>query len=216
MEKHTEELIASFRALDTSCISDALDSLHMSLSLPLIHAAAKGMKLCGVAYTVRYIPCEVQEYPSRSYLEEVCEGEVIVIDNSGRMDCSVWGDLMSLAAKHKRVEGTLIDGACRDIAALEDFGYPVFAKGCSPASGKNRVRIGETGGPVSISGRIVRAGDIIIADDSGAVAVPRQQAEEVLETAQKINNAENRILTLLHSGEGFDQAVKLSGSHPHI
>lgn len=211
MERHTMELIEGFRKLDTSCISDAMDRLAIKGCLSGIHPITPGQRICGPAYTVHFVPCGEKKGPVGGYIDDVDEGNVIVIDNAGRLDCSVWGDIMAFAAKQKKIEATLIDGACRDVAALKESGYPVFAKGCCMATGNSRVEVDALCVPVSVSNVQIRPGDFIIADDTGAIAVPFNHAEEVLQVAEEISNNEKEIMKLLKSGRSLKKAMQLYG-----
>lgn len=212
MDRHTIELIERFRLLDTSCISDALDSLGIKGCLQDLHPILPSKKICGPAYTVHYISCEDKKLPSADYIDDVEEGSIIVIDNSGRLDCSVWGDIMTLAASQKKIGGTLINGACRDLSTLKKLDYPVFAKGHSTATGRSRVKVDSLCVPVSVTDVLIRPGDLIIADDTGAIVVPLNHAKEVLQAAEDINNKENEIVKLLKTGKSLKKAIQLYSS----
>lgn len=209
MDKNTIEQIKRFRHLDTSCISDALDRLEIKGWLQDVHPIIPNKKICGPAYTVHFSPCSEQKLPTGGYIDDVEEGYVIVIDNAGHLDCGVWGDIMALAAKQKKLEGTLINGACRDLPALRESGYPVFAKGQSIVGGSNRAEVDALCISVSFSDIQIRPGDLIIADDTGAVVVPLSRAEEVLQKAEAINNREKEIINLLKRGKSLKKAVQL-------
>ena len=75
------------------------------------------------------------------FLDDVEPGQVVVIDNGGRDWCTVWGDIMSLDANLKGVSGTIIDGVCRDLPAIERIGYPIYSKGVYMVTGKDRVYV---------------------------------------------------------------------------
>lgn len=212
MDKHTMEIIKRFRFLDTSCISDALDRLGIKGWLQDVHPIIPNQKICGPAYTVHFVSSAEQKNPSADYIDDVEEGSIIVIDNGGRLDCSVWGDIMALAASQKKIEGTLINGACRDFSALQEAGYPVFAKGLCIATGSNRVKADAYCVPVSISNITIEPGDLIIADDTGAIVVPLNHAKEVLQAAEDINNKENEIVKLLKTGKSLKKAIQLYSS----
>jgi len=63
------------------------------------------------------------------FIDDVAEGDVVVIDNDGRTDCTVWGDIMTQYAGSQRIAATVIDGVCRDVSKALDDGYPLFTKG---------------------------------------------------------------------------------------
>ena len=189
-----KDVIARFKALDTTCVSDALDKLGVSGGAYGIKPVLSGQKICGAAFTVRYVPCRPTKGSVGDFLDDVKPGEVVVIDNGGRDYCTVWGDIMSVVAKKAGVEGTVIDGVCRDIPAMREIGYPMFSKGYYMVTGKDRVEVESVNTTVSLSGVSVAPGDIILGDDSGIVVIPQTCAKEVLKIAEQINDTEQFIL----------------------
>src|SRR5660397_196223 len=100
------ELSLKFKELDTTCVSDALDKLGISCGMLDIKPIIKNKTICGPAFTVHYIPCGLEKGTVGDFLDDVVKGQVVVLDNSGRTNCTVWGDIMSLTAKGKGIEGT--------------------------------------------------------------------------------------------------------------
>ncbi len=85
------------------------------------------------------------------YLDDVPPDQVVVLDNGGRTDATVWGDTLSLTACRRGVAGTVMDGVCRDAAASREVDYPVYARGSCMRTGKDRVQVAEVGGSVTCS-----------------------------------------------------------------
>jgi regulator of RNase E activity RraA len=131
---------------------------------------------------------------------------VIVLDNNGRTDCTVWGDILTVLAKMKGISGTVIDGVCRDVPNILKEQYPIFTRGRFMMTGKDRVMVDAVNVMVSIGKRQVKPGDILVGDDSGVVVVPRERAEEVLTLALEIEEAENRIEEALRQGLSIKEA----------
>lgn len=213
MEDATEKIIERYKKLDTTCVSDAMDKLGIAGGLLGIKSVHPGKRICGTAYTVHYIPCGQIKGTVGDFLDDVEPGQVVVIDNSGREYCTVWGDIMSITAKQKGIEGTLIDGVCRDLPALLESGYAVFSKGYYMVTGKDRVQVDAVQVPVSVSGIQICPGDIIIGDDTGAVAVPFARAEEVATVAEGIDATERKIIELVKQGVPLKEARKQTGYH---
>jgi regulator of RNase E activity RraA len=159
-----------------------------------------GVSICGRAFTVHYVPCGVVKGTVGDFLDDVKPGEVIVIDNSGREYCTVWGDIMTVVASKNKIAGTVIDGVCRDVPEIRKIGYPIFSRGYYMVTGKDRVEVDGVNIPVSISGIQVKQGDIILADDSGAVVIPRDAEEKVFGYAVEIAESEKRILDEVAKG----------------
>ena len=134
------------------------------------------------------------------FLDDVQPGEVVVIDNGGRTDCTVWGGIMSLAAPLRGVEGTVIDGVCRDVSEIKKNHYKMFSKGYYMATGKDRVEVDYVNQPVNISGVQVRPGDLILGDETGVLVIPIERAQAVYEIAKDIMQKEAQIQEALHAG----------------
>jgi len=143
----------------------------------------------------------------------VAQGDVVVIDNDGRTDCTVWGDIMTQYAGLRGIAGTVIDGVCRDVARALGDGYPLFTRGRFMRTGKDRVEVAAVNAPVSIGTARVCARDIVVADANGVVVVPRARAREVAATARKIEETESRIREQLSSGKTLGEARAALGYH---
>lgn len=213
MNPEVKTMVERYRKLDVTCLSDAMDKLGIPCGLWGIRSVHPGKRICGTAFTVRYIPCGSVKGTVGDFLDDVEPGQVIVLDNAGRNDCTVWGDIMSYAAKMKRIEGTLIDGVCRDLPALLETGYAVFSKGHYMVTGKDRVQVDAVQVPVSVSGIQVRPGDLIVGDDTGAIVVPWDRASKIVEIAERIDATEREIIDLVKQGVPLKEARQRTGYH---
>jgi len=136
----------------------------------------------------------------------VQSGDVIVLDNHGRTDCTVWGDILTVTAKLKKIAGTVIDGVCRDVSNILKEQYPLFSRGRFMMTGKDRVMVEAVNSIVSIGKVQVKPGDILVGDDSGVVVVPAEKALEVLDAAMEIETAENQIEEAVRKGLSIKEA----------
>lgn len=211
MEKAT--LLAELKKMDTASLSDAMDKLGIPCGLLGIQAVIRGHKICGEAFTVHYIPCGVEQGNVGDFIDDVKPGQIVVIDNGGRLYCTVWGDIMTFTAKTKGIQGTLIDGVCRDVDGIEKMDYAIYTKGRYMVTGKERVTVDAVNIPVSISGVQVRPDDIIVADDSGAICIPKEKAEEILQLAKHIEEVEQKIIAEVKAGSSLKDARKKLGYH---
>ncbi len=211
MEK--KELIESIKKMDTASISDAMDKLGIQAGLLGIQAVVEGKKICGEAFTVHYIPCGIEKGNVGDFIDDVKPGQVVVIDNNGRNYCTVWGDIMTFTAKTKGIEGTVIDGVCRDVNGIKELGYGIYTKGKYMVTGKERVTVDKVNVPVAISGVQVRPGDIILGDDSGVVCIPYEKAEEILNIAKHIEEVEQKIIAEVKNGSSLKEARIKLGYH---
>jgi 4-hydroxy-4-methyl-2-oxoglutarate aldolase len=207
------ETIEEYKKMDTSAITDALDKQGIDGGLLGIKSVVEGTTLCGQAFTVHYVPCGTVKGTVGDFLDDVQAGDVIVIDNSGREYCTVWGDIMSQVATQKLIAGTVIDGVCRDVKVIREVKYPVFSKGVYMMTGKDRVEVDAVNIPVGISGVKVCPGDLIVADENGAVCVPLSVVEKTLEITKSIEVTERRIVDAVKSGKSLKEARAEMGYH---
>jgi regulator of RNase E activity RraA len=129
----------------------------------------------------------------------------VVLDNSGRLDCTVWGDILTAVAHKRGLAGTVIHGVCRDITRSLTLRYPIFSRGRFMRTGKDRVQAEAMNVPVSLGDVQVGSGDIVIGTDDGVVIVPRAREAEVLSVAQSVTEAEEKILNEALKGRRLDE-----------
>ena len=208
-----KELISELKKMDTASVSDAMDKLGIPCGLLGIQAIIPGHKICGEAFTVHYVPCGMNKGTVGDFLDDVQPGQVVVIDNAGRNYCTVWGDIMTYTSKSKGVEGTVIDGVCRDVNGIKEVDYSIFTKGRYMVTGKERVQVDAVNVPVAVSGVQVRPGDIILGDDSGVLCIPKEVAEKVLEIAKHIEEVEQKIIAEVTKGSTLKAAREKLGYH---
>jgi 4-hydroxy-4-methyl-2-oxoglutarate aldolase len=194
-------------------VSDALDRLGRPGSMLGIAPLFDGARLCGRAFPVRYVTAGSPPGTVGDYLDDVAPGQVVVLDNGGRTDCTVWGDILTAVASQRGVAGTVIDGVCRDVHRARDIGYPVYSRGWFMRTGKDRVTVSDFGAPVSIAGIRVRAGDLLVGDDDGIVVVPVEFEQEVLTIAREIEEREGAILAAALGGSSLVEARRAHGYH---
>ena len=206
-------LVEQFKKLDTTSVSDALDRLGITGGLLGIKPVCSGTTFCGQAFTVRYTPCGAVKGTVGDFLDDVPEGHVVVLDNAGRLNCTVWGDLMTITAQRNKVAGTVIDGVCRDVPAIRKCGYPIFTRDVFMVTGKDRVYVDGVNIPVAISGVQVKPGDIVLADDTGVLVIPQERAADVLQAAQEIAAKEQIMEEQLRAGATLKQARAAAGYH---
>ena len=206
--------LKKFANLSTSNISDALDKLGLIGTCEGVFPVLDDVKVLGTAFTVKYKPTD----PARpgtvgDFLDSVKKGQVVVIDNGGRTNCTVWGDIMTTYAKRRQVAGTVIDGACRDVDGIRSLRYPIFTKGHYMRTGKDRVQLEAVNIPISVSGVRVRPGDVVVGDSNGVVIFPAERAEEVARLARKVEETEQEIIREIERGAKLGDARKKHGYH---
>ncbi len=197
----------------TAAVSDALDKLGLPGSLHGIRALRPGQRVQGPAFTVAYEPIDADGGTVGDFLDDVPESAVVVIDNQGRTDCTVWGGIMSRIAHQTGVAGTVINGTCRDTATAAEAGYPLWSVSTFMRTGKDRVRVKAVQKPLQIDGVTIAPGDIIVADDDGTVAVPAARWDGVVAIAEQIERVEDEIVASVASGLTLREARQQHGYH---
>lgn len=159
-----------------------------------------GMKLSGPAVTV-HSPGGDNLWIHRA-LYVARPGDVLVVHVSDTPDFGYWGEIMSTAAKVRGLGGLVIAGCVRDVDLLEQIGFPVFATGlCIRGTGKDPIARGWVNHPVRLADITVAAGDLVVGDRDGVVAIPRERATEVVAAAEQREAKEAGVLQRIAAGE---------------
>ncbi|MDN4495429.1 RraA family protein [Ureibacillus aquaedulcis] len=193
----TKTLQQRLFALPTTAISDATGG-HSNVD-GSIKPLSNHFKIAGRALTVR-----LPDGENGAVLEAISKaqkGEIIVIDAKGNRNRAVAGDFVISLAKGLGVQGFVVDGVIRDIAAIRELNFPVFSLGTSVAAGfKNGG--GAVDVPIAIGGVAVHPGDYIVGDVDGVVVIPNKDAEHVANAAEeKVRKDELREIEALSRGE---------------
>jgi regulator of RNase E activity RraA len=129
-------------------------------------------------------------------------GDVLVVDNGGRVDESCAGDLAVLEAKAAGLSGVVIWGLHRDTADVRAIGLPVFSLGSLPTG---PLRLDARAADALESARVgewtVTPGDAVFGDDDGVLFVPVARVSEVLDLAETIRDTERRQADRIRAGE---------------
>jgi regulator of RNase E activity RraA len=199
--------------LDTTALSDALDRLGIAGQCLGIKPLDPRFRLTGRAFTILYGPAGTPAGTVGDYIDDVPEGAVIVLDNGGREDATVWGDILTMVAHRRGLGGTVIDGACRDTHLARSVGYPMYSRSYSMRTGKDRVQVEAMHGPVNIGHARVNDGDLLRGDADGVVVLPRGHEEAILAAAEEIDRKEGEIRRLVLEGLRLDEARIKLGYH---
>ena len=170
----------SFRHLPTTAISDATGG-HTNLRSE-IKPLADHFKIAGRAITVR-----LPDGENGAVLEAIRaanEGDILVIDAKGNTNRAVAGDFVISLAKGIGVQGLVVDGVIRDIAAIRELDFPVFSLGTTVAAG-NKNGGGQVNVPIAVGSVTVQPGDYIIGDIDGVIVVPQEDAERIVTAAEE-------------------------------
>ena len=192
--------------LDTATISDALDKLGIAGQCLGIKPRDHSFRMAGRAFTILYGPAAAEPGTVGDYIDDLEPDTVVVLDNGGREDATVWGDILTFVAHQKHIAGTVIDGACRDVHLCLELGYPIYSRSYSMRTGKDRVQVEGVNVPVNIGEVRVCPGDLLRGDADGVVVIPKPHEDEVLSVAESIDEAEGRIRDAVNQGKRLDEA----------
>ena len=136
----------------------------------------------------------------RDAIDAVPPHAVVVVDSCGGADCGTLGDILVGRMKVIGAAGVVSDGPVRDIAAVRDVGLPVYCRGAAaPPSIAGLVFAGWQE-PIACGGTAVLPGDVIVADQDGAVVVPRNLADGVAEAGVEQERFETFVQERIAAG----------------
>lgn len=177
---------------------------HLSDNMNRMQAVAaelrpfhKGGKLIGPALTVRVPPGD--NLMVHKAIDMARPGDVIVVDAGGVTAQAIIGEIMSLHAEKRGVAGMIIDGSIRDAGAIAASAFPVYARGVTHR-GPYKNGPGEINTAVSIGGLVINAGDIIVGDEDGLLALAPGEAAELAVLAAAYAKKEEGILAAIRAG----------------
>ncbi len=129
-------------------------------------------------------------------------GDVLVVFTEGVYEHGYWGEIMSTAGKAAKLGGLVIDACVRDGALLGGVGFPVFARGlCIRGTGKDFGARGWINHPLLLGDVTVEAGDLIVGDTDGVVAIPRAKIEAVVQKSREREDKETETMRQLTAGQ---------------
>ena len=208
-----DQNLARASKLDTTSLSDALDRLGIAGQCLNIKPLDHAFRLTGRAFTILYGPAGKPAGTVGDYIDDVEPGSVVVLDNGGRENATVWGDILTWVAHKRGIAGTVIDGACRDTHLCRDLKYPIYSRSYSMRTGKDRVQVEATNVVVNIGDARVAPGDLLRGDADGVLVIPREHEDAVLTAAEEIDSIEQRIRALVNEGKTLTDARKQLGYH---
>lgn len=209
------EIVEGFKSLldrySPSCfVSDVMErarTLHSSIK------PVAGGRFAGPALTVRLYPGDLVD--PLDALKVAGPGDVIVVDAAGETETSVWGGLMAGLCQMKGVAGAVVDGGVRDVDEVRDLGFCLVARAVVPRSThsaySSRLEPIEINVPITCGGSLVEPGDVILADEIGVVAVPREEAAAVLERAIEQADLEEATRERIRAGKTVDELLEEFG-----
>ena len=217
-----KELVDGILALGAALASSTL--AHMGVrNCHLLGPVAQqsGKAIAGPALTLQCMPKREDLYDEAEYadpekqlhrhvLYHVQAGDIVVVDARGDMSSGIFGDMMSTYFKGRGGAGIVVDGCLRDRPNLSKLDVPVWIRGWTPNfHTQTNIMPFAVNTPIACGGVLVMPGDIIVADDDGAVCVPAALAAKVIEDANRSHDWEDFSRTKLQAGEPLQRYYPL-------
>ena len=219
MERETQLLEGLRQKLFTAVLSDCLDAAgHRSQALAArIRPLDDSLVLCGRARTGLYGDVYEAREGENPYeleirlIDDLRAGEVLVFACGASGRIAPWGELLSTAARARGAAGAVMDGLTRDVRAIREMKFPVFAGGIGPLDSKGRGKVVAIDVPVEVAGARVEPGDLVFGDADGVVVIPRAAEERVVAAALAKVRGENETRDALAKGEKLADVFRRHG-----
>jgi regulator of RNase E activity RraA len=198
--------------LYTAVLSDVLDDLGCpdQAMRPFVRPLDDTLNLFGRVRTGLYMPVYEVKPDHNPYeiemalVDDLQDGDVALFACDGPTDrIAPWGELLSTRAQYLKSGGCVTDGLVRDVKAIREMGFPVFAGGIGPLDSKGRGEMVAKDVPVMCGGVHARTGDFIFGDVDGVVVLPEAVAEAAIDAALEKVAAEDKTRDALRDGEAL-------------
>jgi regulator of RNase E activity RraA len=215
IQRPPRELVEGLAAIGSATAAGDLSKLGIrDAHLRGLKSWTPGKAIAGPAITLQFMPKREDQYGADEYtdperqlhrhaLYQVEAGDIVVVDARGHLGSGVFGDMMLTYFKGRGGAGIVIDGAIRDFPKAQKLGIGMWLRGVTPNfHTQTDLMPYAVNVPIACADTFVMPGDIIIADDDGAVVVPVKLAPQLLEAAS--HHAEWEDFSRQRLSEGGD------------
>ncbi|MGI9433435.1 MAG: RraA family protein [Geminicoccaceae bacterium] len=206
-----DAIVRRLGAMFTSTLSNALEDIGEDGVISGLTPAGPAMRCAGRAMCVLETTGPAGTFPAEAFkvgemIDAARPGDVVVVANGGQ-PVSSWGGTASFAAKQKGIAGLIVDGGVRDREEMIEHAFPVFTRHMVPTTGRTRIQVVEIGGTIEVSGIRVVTGDVIVADGTGIVCIPKDKAGEVADIAEALQADDDQAVAEIAKGLTFTEAM---------
>ena len=205
-----QELADKFSGLSTPLVADA--ALRLQLSVAFAPA--------GIASLIPQSRLVGRVLPARHFgsvdvfleaMQNAERGDILVIDNGGRLDEGCIGDLIALEARASGLAGIVVWGAHRDTPELKQIAFPIWSYGSCPVGPRRPDRRDDDALRSARFGEFtVARTDLVFADDDGCLFLEASRADEALKTAHLIWHAERRQVEAMKEGTNLRKQLRFT------
>jgi regulator of RNase E activity RraA len=179
--------------------------------------APGGPRLVGPAFTLRFVPVREdlatpeswgKPISTRAAIEAMPEGCIAVADAMGVTTAGIFGDILVMRMKRRGVTALVTDGVIRDKAGCMTADLPIFCQGTAAPASVNGLTFVGWNEPIACGGCAIFPGDVIVADDDGAVVIPQALVDFVAAEGEEHERYETWVVSEVERG------VPLPGLYP--
>jgi regulator of RNase E activity RraA len=200
--------------ITTMLLKKGIRRCWMERAMPF---AGTGTRVVGEAFTLRFVPVREDlatpaswssPISTRAAIEAMPEGCVVVADAMGVTTAGIFGDILCMRMVKRGVQALITDGVMRDKAGVVATGLPLWCAGVAAPASVNQLTFVGWQEPIGCGGCAIFPGDVIVADDDGAVVIPKDLVDFVAEEGAAHERFEAWLVKEVERGE------KLPGLYP--
>src|SRR6266567_5325679 len=166
------------------------------IDIPLVQLIP-GSRVAGPACTVR---CgQGDNLMVHAVMEQVQPGEILILTMPEPEPVALIGELLATQALVRQVAGILVDASVRDMEELQSLGLPIWTRWIR-VRGATKTQVGTINDSVTVGGTSIAAGDLVLLDADGAVALDAAWAPAILEASRARVRSETALRAQLQAG----------------
>ena len=192
--------------ITTILLKKGIRRCWMDGPLPLVPG---GKRLVGPAFTLRFVPVREdlatpeswsKPISTRGAIEAMPEGCIAVADAMGVSSAGIFGDILTMRMMKRNVTALVTDGVIRDKAGVLGSKLPVWCAGTAAPASVNGLTFVGWQEPIACGGVAVFPDDVIVVDDDGAVLIPKDLLDFVVEEGEEHERYESWVVSEVERG----------------